>query len=153
MRLFEIENPQYNNWVRYTPQSLKDDFIEYKKKESSKWESRAQQIGARFPLFATITDFMNALNNSPIVLIDSLQSVGNLTKNASIDSIKGMVSSYYQPRDVDRIIQGYLDNAKLPLPIILKGSKGLWIMAGNTRQSTARVLGINPKALLVDVRE
>jgi hypothetical protein len=37
------------------------------------------------------------------------------------------------------------------MPIILKGSKGMWIMAGNTRQSTARVLGIDADVLLVDV--
>jgi hypothetical protein len=48
-------------------------------------------------------------------------------------------------------VQGYENNVPLPLPIILKGNDGLWIMAGNTRQSTARVLGIKPQALLVDI--
>ena len=62
-----------------------------------------------------------------------------------------MVSSYAWPRDVARIQQGYQENHKMPLPIIIKGQQGMWIMAGNTRQSVARVMGITPRALLVDV--
>jgi len=51
MRLNEIENKSTPNWVRYTDQSLIDDFKEYKGKELSKWKSRAQQVGFRFPIF------------------------------------------------------------------------------------------------------
>lgn len=141
----------YDNWVRYTPQSLKDDFLEYKKKEARKWQSRAQQIGSRWPMFDTLADFQRALDQAPIVNIDKLANVNNLTKNRSLEDIADMVSGYQMPRDVDRIVQGYENNVPLPLPIILKGNNGLWIMAGNTRQSTARVLGITPRALLVDI--
>ena len=41
--------------------------------------------------------------------------------------------------------------ATLPMPIVLKGSDGLFIMAGNTRQAVARVLKVPCKVLLVDV--
>lgn len=144
----------YDHWVRFTPQSVDLDFQEYKKKEHTKWKSRANQIGARFPLFDTAQDFQSALARAPIVNIDDLPSdVHNMTHNNSLDSIKHMVGSYQMPRDVDRIVQGYKNHQPLPLPIILKGSQGMWIMAGNTRQSTARVLGIPPKALLVDVSD
>ena len=144
----------YRNWIRYTPQSLSLDFSEYKKKESSKWASRAAQLGARFPLFDTEQDFQSALDQAEVVRIDELPyDVQNMTHNTSLDSIKHMVGTYQKPRDVDRIVQGYENNQALPLPIILKGHKGAWIMAGNTRQSTARVLGISPQALLVDVRD
>lgn len=142
----------YNNWIRYNPQSLKDDFEEYKKKETKKWRARAEQIGSRYPMFDTLEDFQQALDQAPIVNIDKLGPVNNLTKNLSLDDIKDMVGSYQMPRDVDRIVQGYENNVPLPLPIILKGNNGLWIMAGNTRQSTARVLGVTPRALLVDIR-
>jgi hypothetical protein len=74
-----------------------------------------------------------------------------MSHNSSIEDIESMVSSYHQPRDVKRIVQGLKNNAQIPMPIILKGSKGMWIMAGNTRQSTARVLGIDADVLLVDV--
>lgn len=160
MRIHELSNlsevltniTDYHNWIRYTPQSLQLDFTEYKKKESTKWASRAAQIGARFPLFDSAQDFQSALEQAEIVLIDELPyEVQNMTKNTSLDSIKHMVGTYQKPRDVDRIVQGYQNNQMLPLPIILKGHKGAWIMAGNTRQSTARVLGIQPQALLVDV--
>lgn len=141
----------YDNWVRYTPQSLKDDFVEYKKKESSKWKGRSRVIGSRWPMFDSMEQFQQALYQADIVNIDTLGNVNNLTKNRTLDDIKHMVGGYQMPRDVDRIVQGYENNVPLPLPIILKGNDGLWIMAGNTRQSTARVLGIKPQALLVDI--
>ena len=143
----------FSNWMRYSSQSLSDDFIEYKKKEKSKWESRARQIGAKFPLFDTEEEFKHALDAAKIVKISSLDTVENMTANSSIEDIKRMVSSYHKPRNVDRIVDGFTDKTKMPLPIILKGTKGLWIMAGNTRQSIARVMGIEPKALLIDVQD
>lgn len=149
--LLEYEIKSYNNWIRYTPQSLELDFVEYKKKENSKWKGRAGMIGSRWPMFDSKEQFQQALDQAPIVLIDKLSNVQNLTKNRTLEDIKSMVSGYTMPRDVDRIVQGYENNVHLPLPIILQGNTGMWIMAGNTRQSTARVLGIKPRALLVDI--
>jgi hypothetical protein len=102
-------------------------------------------------MFDSMEQFQQALYQADIVNIDTLGNVNNLTKNRTLDDIKHMVGGYQMPRDVDRIVQGYENNVPLPLPIILKGNDGLWIMAGNTRQSTARVLGIKPQALLVDI--
>ena len=152
MKLIEIKVESYDNWIRYNDQSLNDDFNEYKKKEMSKWKSRAQSLGFRFPIFNSLEQFKDALDNAKIIDIDKFNhNIQNMTENDSIKSIKSMVSAYSKPRDVDRIIDGFTKNTKLPLPIILKGKKGYHIMAGNTRQSTARVLGIKPKALLIDV--
>lgn len=151
--VYENQYSSYNNWTRFTDQSLHDDFQEYKYKEMSKWQPRSSVIGSRWPIFQDIQDFQSALVKSPIVEIDKLSSVLNLTKNHSISDIKDMVSTYSMPRDVNRIIQGFKQNAAMPLPIILQGSKNMWIMAGNTRQSVARVMGITPRALLVDVSD
>jgi hypothetical protein len=153
MRLQDLlqENTSFNNWTRFTDASLEADFQEYKQKEQRKWKQRAELIQARWPLFQDIQEFRQALSSAPVVDVDSLRSVQNITKNRSIADIKDMVSSYAWPRDVARIQQGYQENHKMPLPIIIKGQQGMWIMAGNTRQSVARVLGITPRALLVDV--
>jgi hypothetical protein len=145
------ENTSFNNWTRFTDASLEADFQEYKQKEQRKWKQRAELIQGRWPLFQDIQEFRQALSSAPIVDVDSLRSVQNITKNRSIADIKDMVSSYAWPRDVARIQQGYQENHKMPLPIIIKGQRGMWIMAGNTRQSVARVMGITPRALLVDV--
>lgn len=155
MRLQDLlqENTSFNNWTRFTDASLEADFQEYKQKEQRKWKQRAELIQARWPLFQDIQEFRQALSSAPIVDVDSLRSVQNITKNRSIADIKDMVSSYAWPRDVARIQQGYQENHKMPLPIIIKGQQGMWIMAGNTRQSVARVMGITPRALLVDVSD
>jgi hypothetical protein len=151
MKLLEVIK-KYDAWVRYTPASLRADFDEYKDKELRKWRSRASLIGARWPLFTEVGELKAALDAAPIVSVDSLGDVGNLTVNSSIADIKDMVSTYSLPRDVNRIVVGLSTGDPLPLPIILKGRRGTWIMAGNTRQAVARVLKVPPKALLVDVR-
>lgn len=148
---FLEENAEYDNWVRYTGSSLKSDFVEYKKKENSKWKDRAERIGMRFPIFDSEEQFRKDLDNAKIVNISELGNVRNMTYNSSIEDIENMVSTYYQPRDVKRIEHGLKNNAQLPMPIILKGSNGMWIMSGNTRQATARVLGIDAEAILIDV--
>jgi len=142
----------YKNWIRHTPDSLHTDWSEYVHKQDAKWRWRADHIGARWPLFTDITQFKQALDQALVVNVDELGDVENLTKNASLDSVKHMVSGYQNPRDVDHIVMGFTTHSPLPLPIILKGNQGMWIQAGNTRQAVSRVLGITPQALLVDVR-
>jgi ribosomal protein S18 acetylase RimI-like enzyme len=144
-------NREYDAWIRYTPESLHADWREYVHKQDAKWQSRARMIGARWPLFSSLEQFQQALDQAPIVNVDDLGEVENLTRNHSLSDIKAMVTSYQNPRDVDRIVTGFHAQVPLPLPIILKGRSGMWIQAGNTRQATARVLGATPKALLVDV--
>jgi len=143
----------YNAWIRYTPESLHADWTEYVHKADAKWRKRAHIIGARWPLFTSMNQFKHALDTAPIVNVDDLPEVENLTKNRSLTDIKAMVGGYQNPRDVDRIVAGYHAHVPLPLPIILKGRTHMWIQAGNTRQATARVMGVTPKALLVDVSE
>ena len=152
--LFEQEPAARPNWVRYTPQSLAQDYKEYLLKQNSKWRGRAQIIGARWPLFSSLAQFRQALDQAPVVSIDDLpHAVDNLTHNTSISDIKQMVSSYSMPRDINRIVDGIKSGATMPLPIILQGQQGMWIMAGNTRQAVCRVLGVEPQALLVDVSQ
>ena len=141
------------NWVRYTDRSLKDDFEEYKSKEEKKWKSRASIKGFRWPIFDTVQDFKQALDTAQVVDVHSIGSVANMSNNHSINDIKDMVSSYYYPRDVDRIVNGINQGATMPMPIILQGSNGKWIMAGNTRQAVCKVIGVRCEALLVDVSE
>ena len=141
----------YDAWIRYTPASLESDWREYVHKQDTKWRNRARVIGARWPMFDSMDQFRQALDQARIVNVDELGDIENLTRNNSLADIKSMVGAYQNPRDVDRITQGLLNNVAVPLPIILRGDSGMWIMAGNTRQATARVLGITPRALLVDV--
>jgi hypothetical protein len=143
----------YDNWIRYTPESLHADWTEYAHKQDAKWHARAKHIGARWPLFKDMHEFKHSLDQAQIVNVDDLTDVENMTRNNSLADIKVMVGGYQNPRDVDRIVAGMHAGVPLPLPIILKGDSGMWIQAGNTRQATARVLGITPKALLVDVTE
>ena len=140
-------------WVFPDDKTLKADFSEYKKKEDYKWKRRAEQIGARFPIFVDFDDFKVRMKKARIVNLTSQvdNQITNRSHMSSIDSLKSLVGSYVRPRNVDRIIQGIMNNDKLPMPIVLKGTRGMWIMAGNTRLDTAFLLGNKPKVLMVDV--
>lgn len=152
MRINEVAL-NFNNWVFPNAATLKADFEEYKKKETRKWEHRAQMMGFRFPIFDTFQDFVAALKSAQVITLtkEHDRHVMNRSQTSSIESLKSLVGGYNMPRDVDRIVQGYQTNAAIPYPIILKGSNGEWIMAGNTRLDTAFIMGITPKALYVDV--
>ena len=89
MKLIEIKITSYDNWIRYNDQSLKDDFVEYQKKETSKWKTRAKSLEFRFPIFKSLEDFKDALDNAKIIDIDkSGLNIENMTTNNSIESIK-----------------------------------------------------------------
>lgn len=149
----EIETPQFNNWVFPNAATLQADYEEYKKKEMKKWQARSSTMGFRFPIFDTLQDFVSALRSAPVITLtkEHDRRVMNRSHTSSIEDLKSLVGGYNMPRDVDRIVQGYQSNAAIPYPIILKGSHGEWIMAGNTRLDTAFILGLQPKVLYVDV--
>lgn len=146
---------KYTGWVVPDQETLKADFDEYKKKELKKWSSRAEQMGFRFPIFRTFNEFVQSAKSGKIIVFSpqDWNSIHNLTRVGSISALKDMVSGYQYPRDVDRIYHGMLNNDAIPMPIILKGSKGRWIMAGNTRANVASVLGAPVKALELDVSD
>lgn len=150
--IFESEDlSSYDNWVRYDAVSLDLDFREYKLKEYKKWQSRAQQNGFIFPMFTSKEDLQQKLDDAQVVDIDKDIPSGVYTKNYDVEDVKRMVGSYFYPRDVDRIVKGFNNNVQMPYPIVVKGKTGYYSLAGNTRQAVARVLGITPKALLIDL--
>jgi hypothetical protein len=132
---------------------LQADYEEYKKKEMKKWQHRAEAMGFRFPIFETFGDFATSLKSAPVITLtkEHDRRVMNRSHTSSIEGLKSLVGGYQMPRDVDRIVQGYQSNAPMPHPIILKGTHGEWIMAGNTRLDTAFIMGVIPEVLYVDV--
>lgn len=142
-------------WAFPDSKTMDSDWSEYKHKEDYKWKGRARTIGARFPIFNDREHFEDSLRNAKVVYLDSVtdSKIQNRSHTGSIESLKSLVNSYHRPRDVDRIKKGIESGARLPFPIVLKGSRGMWIMAGNTRLDTAFILGDKPKVLMVDVSE
>jgi len=142
-------------WIFPDDKTLKADFSEYKKKEDYKWQRRAEQIGARFPIFTDFDDFKTRLKKARVVNL-TLQIDNQITNRShcsSIESLKSLVSTYKRPRNVQKIQQGIMGDDKLPMPIVLKGTRGLWILAGNTRLDVAFLLGDKPKVLMIDVSQ
>jgi len=143
------------NWSFPNQETLQADFNEYKKKEDRKWKQRAIQIGARFPIFDNIECFVKCLKDAQVKTInDSIDAtINNRSMTSSIEDLKDLVGSYYKPRDVDRIINGFKTGANIPYPIVIEGSKGSWILAGNTRLDVAGIMELQKKVLWVDVSE
>jgi hypothetical protein len=153
MKFKKYLNENFNNWVRYTDESLKSDWEEFKKKEFSKWENRAKMLNSKWPLFEDFKDFKLSLDKAKIVTLtnDLLNKIEHATNFHDLQKLTDMVKSYKRPRNIERIIEGFKNNNKIPMSIILKSNNKYFIMAGNTRQNTARILNIKPKVLIVDV--
>jgi ParB-like chromosome segregation protein Spo0J len=54
-------------------------------------------------------------------------------------------------RDAQAIVQAIQDGGALPAPIVLKDSKGYYLLAGNTRIMSALALGKNIPVSIVSV--
>jgi hypothetical protein len=113
------------------------------------WKQRCKTIGAQYPLFEDEEDFIAKVKASRIVSLFH-DDVHNMTSLKSIEDIESLVSHYAYPRDVKRIVEGLKAGIEMPAPIIIAGSKGMWILSGNTRQNCAKVLGIPRKFIVVN---
>jgi len=153
--LEESTDDTSGKWIMPSEKTMKSDFEEYKFKEDKKWKDRAERMGFRFPLFKDFNSYKRSIQMGTIIDVneDRWDDVENLSKNYDIADIEDMVSGYTMPRDVQRIQKGFENNDPIPYPVILKGEKGMFIMSGNTRLNVARVMGITPKALVVDVSQ
>ena len=148
MNTTEITKKYRANWTMPSPETMRADFDEYKKKELSKWEGRAKSIGARFPIFNSFEDFVNTIKSGQIINAP----LSSFTHCSSIEEIESMVSAYIYPRDVQRIVDGFETGAAMPYPIILQGKIGQFRLSGNTRSNVAWLLKLPVKALLVNVK-
>lgn len=137
-------------WVMPNKEDL---ILEYKYEydlPQRNWAGRCKKIGAPYPLFKDQNDFVRQVMASPIVALSKNEHVHNMTDINTIGGIEDLVSGYAFPRDVKRIVEGLKAGTAMPAPIIIKGTKGLWILSGNTRQNVAHVLNLPRKFILVD---
>jgi hypothetical protein len=153
MRLIRHLNEAFNNWTFPDDKTMKSDFSEYKKKEKKKWFSRSKMMGMRWPLFKDFNHFRHSLRTADVMkLTPSLDSkITNRSHSHSIEDLKQLVNGYIRPRDVDRIVDGFENNDRMPYPIVLRTRRGMWIMAGNTRLDASFIMDITPTVLIVDV--
>ena len=146
------ELKSYKNWKSPSVQSMKEDFADFKRKEE-KWENRARIILLQTPLFTDFEDFREKVQNGEIREIDRsfAQKVRGMSAVSSVAALKSLVKTYSKPRDVDRIVNGMKNEEKLPMPIIIKGKEGMWVLSGNTRCNASFALGFKPKVIIIDL--
>jgi mRNA-degrading endonuclease RelE of RelBE toxin-antitoxin system len=136
----------FHNWVKLTPEQIKQEY---------EWEYLAH-VSHKWKLFKDFEDFKDAVLHAKVLILTPQidHHVANRSHTSSIEELKDMTSNYRFPRDVDRIVQGFKTNAKMPMPLLLKlPGNQLYIMSGNTRTDAAFILGITPKVLVIDVSD
>ena len=131
---------------------MKEDFADFKRKEE-KWENRARIILLQTPLFTDFDDFREKVQNGEIREIDRAFAgkIHGMSATSSIAALKSLVKTYSKPRDVDRIVDGINNEEKIPMPIIVKGKDGMWVLSGNTRCNASFALGFKPKVIIIDL--
>ena len=137
---------RFNNWAELTPEQIKQEY---------EWEY-ISHIKDRWPFFENFNDFKQAVENAEVLTLTKERDakVLNRSHTRTLQQLEDMTKHYRFPRDVQRIVDGFEHNAKIPMPILLKLPSGqLYIMSGNTRTDAAFILGIIPKVLVVDVSD
>ena len=155
IQLYESsELKTYKPWVFPSVKTLKDDFAQFQRKQD-KWENRARSILLQSPLFTDFDDFREKVEAGEIREIDRsfVSHVQGMSSVSSISSLKSLVKTYSSHKDVDRIANGIKNEEKLPMPIIVKGAKGMWILSGNTRCNAAFALGFKPKVIIINLAQ
>lgn len=150
-RLIAAAKPQIltkAHWTVPNLMSLRDEYDYEYMLASRGWKSRCRAIGAVYPVFDSFEDFVAKVKQGRIGPMKL--SVENTTHLETIDEIKELVSEYQWPRDVNRIVQGFKEGVKMPMPIVIRGRKGSWILSGNTRSNVAEVLGLEVFAIYID---
>ena len=154
IQLFEANDlKSYKHWKKPSVQTLKDDFNEYQKHESSKWEIRARSILTAFPMFTDFEGFKEAVASGTVLEIDKsfANKVQGMSASKSISSLKSLVGTYAKPKDIKRLSDGFKNGDGIPMPIIVRGLKGMWMLSGNARCNTALILGFKPKVVIIDL--
>lgn len=142
-----MENQQYSGWRKPSLSELKQEYD---------WEYINQFEKHNIKYFNDFEDFVEAVENGKILPVteDMWYNIENSSHLDSIEELENMVSSYKFPRDVQRIVNGFLDNDSIPVPIIVNNQYGEQIiLGGNTRMNAAFILGVPVKALFIDVVE
>ena len=80
MRLVHYLTEAYTNWSFPDEKTMKADFSEYKKKEKTKWKSRSQILGTRWPLFRDFNHFRESLRNADVVRLTKQMDRQSLTE-------------------------------------------------------------------------
>ena len=154
-QLYESNDLQsYKGWVKPNAQAIKDDFAEYQREES-RWENRARIIHSACPLFSSMEDFEEKLEKAEKKEIgkEFAGRVQGMSLLKTLPALKSLIGTYSQSKDLDRIVQGFEDGDKIPMPILVKGKKGYAILSGNTRCNAAFIQGIRPTVLIIDLTE
>ena len=142
----EAQTPKAN-WVMPSDSDLLLEFkYEY---ENRDWERRCDRIDAMYPLFEDGQDFIQKVKAGQVRSFSESDRVENTTY-FDLDTLREVVAGYAYPRDVDRIIAGFAAGTPMPMPIIIEGSDGSWILSGNTRSNIAYTMGLPCKAIWIN---
>lgn len=94
---------------------------------------------------------MNPIRQSRLTFLDD-NTWANMHNTESTDpnlSLQQLLS--WDHRDVSRILQAFQTGGSLPAPIVLVHENNIICLAGNTRLSVCKVLGVRPKVLMVRI--
>lgn len=136
---------RYSNWRKLTEDEIRFEYmVEYSKLKP--WSG---------DIFPTENDFIREFHSSggPLKITKHINSMMGYRSNcSSIECLKSLVATYRYPRDVDRIIRGYVHNHPMPYPVVVHSKrKGYRVMGGNTRMDVAFILGFEPVAWVVEI--
>ena len=148
--IIESKNIKFSNWIIPDKKALELEYnVEYK--------NHTRDIYG--DIWPTFKDFYNTVKQATVKEINNNfdNRIGNRSKTKSYSQLIGLVSMYQSwpkyrnEQTVKDIYTGFKTNKPMKMPLILKNNNNYTVMSGNTRMDIAFQLGINPKALIIDI--
>lgn len=145
-RVSILESITFNNWVMPSEDDLRREFeVEQVKKGQRFWDD--------YESFRVRCKEAKIIPISKSVDSQIEYRSGTRDKEALIRLISTYKSypKYRNETTVEAIYDGFKNNSKMTLPIVIKRKNGsMRIFSGNTRLDAAYHLGLTPKVLLVN---
>jgi hypothetical protein len=142
----------YSAWRMPDSKNLKQEYnVEYKHHVRD-WAG---------DIWPTYKDFVNDVKKAKKTKVSKGMdsSIGNRShtrnKEQLLRLIKGYASypEFRNEKSIDNLYSRIDNNESLDMPLVLKTSDGLQVMAGNTRMDVAFHQGVNPTVLVIDVSD
>lgn len=138
----------FNNWI-----GLDDDDIRLEYNVEYKYHV-LYKFGNVFPSFVYFKNLVKKHQKNPVD-INLNDNIHNFSRCTSIDKIIELIHTYRSypefknEKTVQDIIEGFLKNKPMKMPILIEKNEEYHVMSGNTRMNIAFILNIPIKAIII----
>ncbi len=149
IKKFDKQNPDFKDKLYEGKEKKKKDFID---DEIEEIERTVEDLSRNYGVETSVEDLVNAFEDAeeiqiPLEVWAKLQNThSNLIKKGEMDKVKKIAKEFDKTNPIK--LAKSLKSGNYDRPMIIKFGDVYYLVAGNTRLSTAAALGMTPNVLI-----